>query len=140
MTALKRTVAAYPVLDRGRLKTELSLIYENEDFRSGMSVTSLLKFITDNKLQEVFSETVKLTRILITIPMTAVESERCFSTLRRIKTFLRNTMSQDTEDRLNALAMLSIEKKLTWDIPEFNRKTIEKFAELQNHREKFLYK
>jgi len=34
--------------------------------------------------------------------MTTAEVERSFSTLKRIKTFLRNSM---TEDRLTALAM-----------------------------------
>ncbi|KAK0136743.1 Zinc finger MYM-type protein 1 [Merluccius polli] len=86
---------------------------------------------------EVFSETLKLLRILITTPMTTAESERCFSTLKRIKTFLRNTMAQD---RLNALAMLSIEKRLTQEIPDFNRLVIEKFAHMKDRRAKFLYK
>jgi hypothetical protein len=45
-------------------------------------------------LSETFSEAVKLLNILCTLPMTTVESERCFSTLKRIKTFLRNTMGQ----------------------------------------------
>lgn len=39
--------------------------------------------------------------------MTNAEAGICFSTLKRIKTFLRSTMSQDT---LTALAMLAIEK------------------------------
>jgi hypothetical protein len=69
--------------------------------------------------------------------MTTSESERCFSTLKRLKTFLRNTMAQD---HLNALAMLSIEKKLTRDIPDFNTRVIEKFATQKDRRAKFLYK
>ncbi|CAH1981406.1 unnamed protein product [Acanthoscelides obtectus] len=35
--------------------------------------------------------------------MTTAESERCFSTLKRIKTFLRSSMN---EERLSAVAML----------------------------------
>jgi hypothetical protein len=54
----------------------------------------------ENNLQDTFSETVSLLKILITTPMTTAESERCFSTLKKIKTFLRNPMAQD---RLNAL-------------------------------------
>ena len=69
--------------------------------------------------------------------MTTAESERCFSTLKRIKTFLRNTMAQD---RLNALAMLSMEKNLIQNIPDFNTKVIEKFATKKNRRAKFMYK
>ncbi|XP_052184180.1 uncharacterized protein LOC127796197 [Diospyros lotus] len=48
-------------------------------------------------------------RILLTIPVTVASAERSFSKLKLIKTYLRSTMSQD---RLNGLAMLSIEKKM----------------------------
>ena len=91
----------------------------------------------ENNLQDTFSETVSLLKILITTPMTTAESERCFSTLKRIKTFLRNTMAQD---RLNALAMLSMEKNLIQNIPDFNTKVIEKFATQKDRRAKFMYK
>ncbi|KAJ4947566.1 hypothetical protein JOQ06_009601 [Pogonophryne albipinna] len=87
----------------------------------------LYQFFMENNLQSTFTETVSLLRILITTPLTTAESERCFSTLKRLKTFLRNTMSQD---RLNALAMLSMEKKLIRDIPDFNKKVIESLESL----------
>lgn len=135
--ALGKAVDAYPMLSKTLLKTELSLIYENPDFRASNSAMALFQLFINNNLADVFSETLKLLRILITTPMTTAESERCFSTLKRIKTFLRNTMSQD---RLNALAMLSIEKRLTRDIPDFNRVVIEKFAHMKDRRAKFLYK
>ena len=69
--------------------------------------------------------------------MTSCEAERCFSTLKRVKTFLRNTIS---EDRLNALAMLSIEKNLVRDSIDFNQNVIDMFAQLKNRRAKFLFK
>ncbi|CAA0823159.1 hAT dimerisation domain-containing protein / transposase-related [Striga hermonthica] len=47
-------------------------------------------------------------RILLTIPVTVASAERSFSKLKLIKNYLRSTMSQD---RLNGLTMLSIEKK-----------------------------
>ena len=46
-------------------------------------------------------------KILLTIPVTVASAERSFSKLKPIKTFLRSTMSQE---RLNGLAILSIEK------------------------------
>ncbi|KAH9782483.1 Ac-like transposase [Citrus sinensis] len=46
-------------------------------------------------------------RILLTIPVTVASAERNFSKLKLIKSFLRSTMSQE---KLNGLAMLSIEK------------------------------
>lgn len=137
-SALQTTVEAYPSLDKDRLKTELSLIYENEEFQSCSGALSLyLSILMENNLQDTFTETVSLLNILITTPMTTSESERCFSTLNRRKTFLRNTMAQDW---LNALAMLSIEKKLTRDLPDFNTRVIEKSATRKDRRAEFLYK
>ncbi|XP_073151891.1 uncharacterized protein [Henckelia pumila] len=49
-------------------------------------------------------------KILLTIPVTVASAERSFSKLKLIKTFLRSTMSQEI---LNGLAMLSIEKEVT---------------------------
>nr|XP_054598746.1 zinc finger MYM-type protein 1-like [Nothobranchius furzeri] len=134
--ALATTVEAYPMLNKAKLRTELSLIYENHEFRACSGALTLFQFFMENNLQSTFTETVTLLKILVTTPMTTAESERCFSTLKRIKTFLRNTMSQD---RLNALAMLSMEKKLVTNIPDFNKKLIESFAN-QDRRAKFLYK
>ncbi|KAL8540881.1 hypothetical protein ACS0TY_002211 [Phlomoides rotata] len=52
-------------------------------------------------------------KILLTIPVTVASVEKSFSKLKLIKTFLRSTISQD---RLNELAMLSIEKDMTVQI------------------------
>ena len=88
-------------------------------------------------LQETFSETVSLLNILITTPMTTAEAERCFSTLKIIKTFLRNSMGQE---RLNALAMLSMERELVLNMRDFNEKVIDRFAALKERLAKFQYK
>ncbi|XP_074318756.1 uncharacterized protein LOC141655583 [Silene latifolia] len=50
--------------------------------------------------------------VLVTVaivPVTVASAERIFSKLKLIKTYLRSSMS---EERLNGLAMLSIEKEL----------------------------
>ncbi|XP_051802843.1 uncharacterized protein LOC127533566 [Acanthochromis polyacanthus] len=135
--ALNTTMEAYPMLNKGKLKTELSLIFSSTEFRSCNGAVALSQLFMSNNLQDTFSETVSLLNILITTPMTTAESERCFSTLKRIKTFLRNTMSQD---HLNALAMLSMEKKLVRETPDFNHRVIEKFACLKDRKAKLAYK
>ena len=135
--ALNTTMEAYPLLNKNKLKTELSLIYSTDEFKNCSGAVALYQLFMGNNLQDTFSETVALLKILITTPMTTAESERCFSTLKRIKTFLRNTMSQD---RLNALAMLSMEKKLIKNIPNFNHRVIEKCASVKERRAKFQYK
>ncbi|KAL6538588.1 hypothetical protein OROGR_012576 [Orobanche gracilis] len=52
-------------------------------------------------------------RIMLTIPVTVATAERSFSKLKLIKNYLRSTMSQE---RLNGLAMLSIEKNTLSEI------------------------
>ncbi|KAL2085015.1 hypothetical protein ACEWY4_020533 [Coilia grayii] len=101
------------MLDQAKLHTELSLIYENTEFRGCCGALALYQLLMSYNLRDTFSETVALLNIIITTPMTTSEAERCFSTLNRIKTFLRNSMGQE---RLNALAMLSMERKLVLGI------------------------
>ncbi|XP_030581661.1 zinc finger MYM-type protein 1-like [Archocentrus centrarchus] len=82
--ALSNTLKAYPVLNGGKLKTELTLIYSKDEFKACCGAVGLLQLFMENNLEEVFSETVTLLKILITTPMTTAEAERCFSTLKRI--------------------------------------------------------
>lgn len=58
----------------------------------------------------IFPNVYKLIKILVTLPVTTCTAERSFSTLRRLKTYLRNTMSQN---RLNGLALLNIHREIT---------------------------
>ena len=57
-----------------------------------------------------FSEVDKLLKIYLTVPMTTATAERTFSTMRRIKTYLRSTM---TQERLNHAMTLHIHKGRT---------------------------
>ena len=134
---VRNAVKSFPFLDGIKLQSELKVIYCQQEFRSSCGSMALLQLLMESNLADTFSETVELLKVLNTIPMTSCEAERCFSTLTRIKTFLRNTMA---EERLNALAMLSIEKNLIRDSVDFNRNVIDSFANLKNRRAKFLYK
>ena len=58
----------------------------------------------------IISEVCVLLRLILVMPSTNAVSERSFSALRRIKTYLRSTMSQD---RLNHLLVLHVHKELT---------------------------
>ena len=56
------------------------------------------------------SQVVKLASLLAVLPATNAVSERSFSSLRRVKTYLRATM---TQSRLNNLMILHVHKSIT---------------------------
>ena len=64
-------------------------------------------------LRPAFSTLLKAIQIALTIAVSTAECERSFSALKRIKTYLRSTM---TEQRLTDLAILAIEKELASDL------------------------
>ncbi|KAK7878088.1 hypothetical protein WMY93_031235 [Mugilogobius chulae] len=121
----------YPMICKEKLTSELIVIYSGAEFAGLKSASSLLEMLTKNNLQTTFSETLKLTQIAITTPVTSAEAERCFSTLKRIKSFLRSSMGQA---RLNALAVLSVERELIQKIPDFNERVIDLFASQKGRR------
>ena len=64
---------------------------------------------------ECFPKLSECLQIAMTIGVTSATAERSFSSLRRMKTYLRSTM---TQDRLTNLALLYIERKVSgqlWD-------------------------
>ena len=65
--------------------------------------------------KELFSEVFRLLLIFYTLPVTTSTAERTFSALRRLKTYLRSTMSQP---RLNHTMLLYIHKERTDQIDE----------------------
>ena len=76
------------------------------------SVKDCVDFLTspDNKsVLHLLPEIVQYLRILLTIPVSSCCAERSFSTLRRIKTYLRATM---TQQRLNATAVLNVNRDI----------------------------
>lgn len=78
----------------------------------------------------------KAVRILNMIPVTACSSERSFSALRRLETYLRCTMGQD---RLNNLAILDIVREYGNKVLENDmEKIIDKFAN-ENQRSKYFF-
>ena len=60
--------------------------------------------------QELLSEVYKLLKLILVLPATNAISERSFSALRRVKTYLKSTINQS---RLNHLMLLHVHKHLT---------------------------
>lgn len=63
--------------------------------------------------REIYPNVAKLLCILMALPVTNAEAERSFSALKRLKTYLRNTIGQD---RLNGLALLASHKDISISI------------------------
>ena len=92
---IRWTTEAHPTINKEKLETERRVYYGRPDMHEYGNLMVLLKFILKNTLDAVLSDITKLIKILLTTPMTTSEPERCFSTLKRIITFLRSTMSQE---------------------------------------------
>ncbi|XP_077293770.1 zinc finger MYM-type protein 1-like [Arctopsyche grandis] len=134
---LKETLEAYPMLEKERLQIQLSVLSEQPEFKNLSEHMKIYDIIYNTGIFSTFTEVYKLLQILITTPMTTAEPERCFSVLKRIKTFLTKSMGRN---RLTALAMLSIEKNMIANISDFNERVINKFVSQKERRLKFNYR
>lgn len=91
-------------------------------------------------IHEIYSQYTKLCQLVLSIPATTASSERSMSTLKRIKSFLRNTM---TNERLSCLSTLAIEKQLLGVMvkdPIFVEDVINEFATKKERRLELIYK
>ncbi|XP_025425451.1 zinc finger MYM-type protein 1-like [Sipha flava] len=89
------------------LKNAVSHVVDDPGWDSNSVCTA------SDELQEVYQEVTKLIQLVLTIPATTASSERSMSTLKCIKSFLRNSM---TNDRLSSLSTLAIEKKMLGEL------------------------
>ncbi len=64
-----------------------------------------------------FSSVLTAVKLLLVMPATNSTSERSFSALRRVKTYLRTTM---TQQRLNNLMVLHVHKEFTESLNPMN--------------------
>ncbi len=76
-----------------------------------------------------YPQTVILLRLFLTLPIGISIAKRAFSTLRRLKTHLRSTISQE---RPSNLAILATEKNIFLNINQDN--IIEQFAQVKARR------
>ena len=95
-------------IDASELLMELNrFIYVIQKQTELVTANNFLMYIYKNSLQ-IYPNLCICLRILVTTPVTVASAERSFK-LKLIKNILRSTM---TDDRLSALAMISIENKI----------------------------
>lgn len=102
-------------LDEFALRTQLELlprIASKNRYQSKMSIQDLFELVKslDKPHQILLSQVIVVFKLILVMPATNAVSERSFSSLKRIKTYLRATTS---EVRLNSLMLLHIHKERT---------------------------
>ena len=109
-------------LDLARLQVQLQMLPDlihtrnlkltsDIPIRRVTTVRTLCEVMNDVSISKsMFSEVLHLMKIFYTMPITTATAERTFSALRRLKTYLRTTMSQP---RLNHTMLLYVHKDRT---------------------------
>lgn len=129
------------IFDIEQLQNELKEIYSDSKYYGDCkSILNLLLFFNNSGLNRVFSEVTKLIKLSLTIPYSTSHTESSFSTLKRIKFYTRNCIS---DERLSGLAMISINKDLVTEMQithDWYDKIIDKFSNMENRRIELKYK
>jgi len=126
--------------DFKKLKAELEVLYSDTNYQNLNHIYDLVKIFELEGLKTVLPEAYNLFSLILTSPSTSVSVERSFSCLKRIKTYLRNTISQE---RLNSLSITSIEKELIETLKNkdaFYDEIINMYANKKNRNIKLIYK
>ena len=95
-------------VDPSILKTELKMLRCCKSkqtigkFKSLSNATEVF-LSKSEEVRSLFSEVIKLLNLMMVVPASSATAERSFSCLRRLKTWLRSSM---TQTRLNSVALL----------------------------------
>jgi len=100
---------SYPEVDIARLAVQLPMFRSSYEHSSVEEAVSALQS-SSHEIKQLFSEVEQLLRLLLS----SCEAERSFSSLRRLKTYLRSTM---TQSRLNSIAILHVHQHELMAVP-----------------------
>lgn len=121
-----------------RLINELKCVYKSAEFKN-LSIYKIIEHFYENNINTVFPEVLRLAKLIVTVPASSASTERSFSSLKRIHTYLRNTQGQQ---RLTDLSTISIEKNLLTEIkrlPNFYDSILQIFLQ-KDRRVDLIYK
>ena len=110
-TELNKVVAFYENFDKPLLETQLQIFSSKyADASSKVSLKEILHYLCtlSEDQRAFFSQVNHLAKLILVMPASNAASERSFSTMRKIKNYLRNTMGQV---RFNNLMILNIYKE-----------------------------
>ena len=103
-------------LHQERLRAQLLVLHSSDTERLLSDLLAIISYLrTLNEIEmEYYSEVIKVAKLILVMPATNALSERSFSALRRIKTWLRTTTNQV---RLNNYMTLHVHKTKTNSMP-----------------------
>ena len=103
-------------VDVPKLSSELNLLASfvkevQPDLKDITSIQTVIDVMKQGKLTKVFSELHSVIKLYLTVPvpLSNATAERSFSALRRIKTYLRSTL---TQEHLNHFLVLNAHREL----------------------------
>ena len=101
-------------VDVPKLSSELNLLASfvkevQPDLKDITSIQTVIDVMKQGKLTKVFSELHSVIKLYLTVPLSNATAEHSFSALRRIKTYLRSTL---TQEHLNHYLVLNAHREL----------------------------
>ena len=99
-------IKVYPEINITELGIQLPMFRHSYPYNSLSEAKQCYRDITPD-VRELFPAVFNLLRLLLFFPVSSCESERSFSCLRRLKTWLRSTM---TQKRLNHIVLSHVHK------------------------------
>lgn len=98
---VSNVIGEYPEMDRENLRIQLPMFHSKHKFRTTGEAAQILREMP-SEVRGLFDEIEKLVRLLLVVPVASAEAERSFSALKRLKNWLRSTM---TQQRLNNVSV-----------------------------------
>jgi hypothetical protein len=118
-------------LDPTKLEVELSIFYHqmNNEILPRTDIQGICEIFRVNNYASLYPQIHTLFKLYL-VPVASAGAERSFSTLRRVKTWMRSTM---TEDRRSSLA-LCVEKEVTKHLEGNIGELVSQFADSSSRR------
>ncbi len=121
-------VDLYPELQFQSLKVQLAMFTANYTYKTCSEVTEIMRNMVP-EVRGLFSQVEALLRLLLVVPASSAEAERSFSALRRLKTWLRSSMSQT---RLNSVAVCHVHRERVYNLDK--KKLCQEFVQVTDRR------
>jgi hypothetical protein len=128
---MNTVIRGYPTIgiESDKLLAEVSVAKEMLTRKQVQSADEVVQTLFDMKLA--FPNLIKICQFIFTLPVSSASAERSFSTMKRVKNYLRSTMS---DKRLNNLCLLSIEHTLSKQLLDNPSECVDYFAKMKDRR------